>query len=94
MLIKELVWDTWNVTHIARHGVLRDEVEEICTSEAITSETYAGRIRVIGSTVVGRVLTVILAPKGDDIYYPVTARPASRKERQIYEAHKGGEKAA
>jgi len=42
----------------------------------------------------GRMLTVILAPKGENVYYAVTARPASRKERSLYTTHQGGEKAA
>lgn len=43
------------------------------------------RKRVIGATQDGRILTIILAPSGkSEIYYPVTARPADRKERALY----------
>jgi uncharacterized DUF497 family protein len=82
--VRYLVWDAWNVDHIARHGITAVEVDEVFAGLTVTSETYADRLRVIGSTGAGQLLTVILAPQGLDIYYTVTARPASRKERRIY----------
>lgn len=30
MRIGELIWDDWNVEHIADHGVAPEEVEEVC----------------------------------------------------------------
>lgn len=86
--VRRLVWDEWNVAHIARHGITQDEVDEICCSKPFASATYKGRLRLIGETRSGKIVTVILAPKGEDVYYPVTARPASRKERKIYQEHK------
>jgi hypothetical protein len=36
-------------------------------------------------------LAVILDPEEEEgVYYPVTARPASRKERRLYREQKGG----
>jgi uncharacterized DUF497 family protein len=35
-------------------------------------------------------LAVVLDPEGEDVYYPVTARAASRKERRYYHQQKGG----
>jgi uncharacterized protein len=83
--VRRLIWDAWNVAHIARHDVIPEEVEEVCHDEPITSETYKGRLRVVGLTQSGRILTVILAPTPDaGVYYPITARPADRKERRNY----------
>ncbi len=92
-MVVRLIWDPWNVTHIARHEVTPDEVEEVCHGDPMTSETYGGRLRVVGQTLAGRVLTLILAPRDDDgVYYTVTARSASRKERRLYrEKGEGGE---
>lgn len=85
LIISRLVWDDWNVEHIARHDVSPEEVEEVCHREALVHETYGGRLRVIGMTSSGKALTVIAAPKGEDgVYYPVTARAASSRERMIY----------
>jgi len=90
LIVRHLLWDPWNVAHIARHDVTPDEVEEICHQDPITSETYSGRIRVVGWTR-GRILTAILAPEADEgVYYVVTARTASRKERQLYYDLKAG----
>jgi len=90
LFVQHLRWDTWNENHIARHQVTRDEVEEVCRGPYITREGYSGRIIVIGPSTAGRILAAILEPVGGGVYYPVTARPASRKERRLYNQSKGG----
>ena len=92
VFVRELVWDTWNVAHIARHKVTPNEVEETCQGLTHASRTYRGRLRVIGQTATGRMLTVILAPVQVEVYYPVTARPASRRERRTYRDSQRGVK--
>ena len=82
--IVQLIWDDWNIEHIARHDVIPQEVEEVCEGDPFWSETYQGRLRLVGNTKAGRTLTIILAPKTNDTYYPVTARSASRQERKRY----------
>ena len=90
LFVRRLIWDTWNIAHIARHDVIPDEVEEVCHGQPVTSQTYNGRIRVVGPTRRHRMLTVILAPMEEPgVYYPVTARPADRKERRNYEQQRG-----
>jgi uncharacterized DUF497 family protein len=90
LFVRCLIWDTWNIAHIARHDVIPDEVEEVCHGQPMTSQTYNGRLRVVGPTRSRRMLTVILAPtEGPGVYYPVTARPADRKERRHYEQQRG-----
>lgn len=89
--VRRLRWDAWNVAHIARHEVTPEEAEEVCHGAPLLSETYKGRIRVVGPTPGGRMLTIILAPEGEGVFYAVTARPASRKERRRYEQQMGGE---
>ena len=89
--VEELVWDAWNVGHIAVHGLSPDDVEEVCRGDFWASETYAGRLRVVGPNASGNLLTVILAPQQQaGVYYVVTARPAARKERRRYRELKGG----
>lgn len=91
MVVTKLIWDTWNVDHIARHSVMPDEVEEVCKKSFFASQTYERRIRIIGKTRSGKILTIILAPKGRNEYYPVTARSASHSEQRIYIEKEGGE---
>lgn len=97
VFVRSLIWDGFNTTHIVeRHAVSPDEVDQVCQGEHFTAQGHTGRLRVIGPTKAGRMLTVILDPEPEPgVYYPVTARPASRKERQRYEeAREGGEEAA
>ena len=90
LFVRRLIWDTWNIAHIARHDVIPDEVEEVCHGQPMTSHTYKGRLRVVGPTRSRRMLTVILAPTEEPgVYYPVTARPADRKERRGYAQQRG-----
>lgn len=80
--IKKLIWDSWNTAHIARHGVVPDEVENVCGNNPKTEQTYKGRIMIIGSTNIRRVLAIVLELENEqDNYYPITARDASKKER-------------
>ncbi len=83
VVVRRLIWDPWNVAHIARHGVMPEEVEDVCRRDPIVERGYGGRLRLIGMTGGGRALAAILAPQGRGIFYPVTARPASVKERRL-----------
>ena len=86
LVIRRLIWDSWNVAHTARHGVTPEEVEEVCHGEPVVQVGKKGRSLVFGPTLSGRMLTVVLDPESSEegLYYPVTARPASRRERAIY----------
>ncbi len=94
VVIKKLIWDEWNVAHIARHNVLPEEVEEICRTNSQTEVANKGRVRITGLTKKGRMTSTFLDPELEDgIYYPVSARDASKKERRSYKIwRKGGEK--
>ncbi len=89
IIITRLIWDDWNVNHIALHGVTQIDVEEVCRGNFLTRQTYHGRLMVIGPNASGNLLSVILAPEGNGQYYVVTARPAAKKERRIYRQTKG-----
>ena len=79
-----------DVAHIARHHVTPDEVEEVCHGHPEGLQGHKGRILLIGLTQSGRVLAVVLEPEEGGAHYPVTARPASRKEQRYYQQQKGG----
>jgi hypothetical protein len=93
--VNRLIWNHWNKEHIARHGVVPEEVDQVCESDFKSFDGKKGRLIVIGLTEEGRVIAAVLdpefeAPKGT--FYPVTARAASRSERRKYLAEKGGRK--
>lgn len=89
--VRRLVWDEWNVTHIARHGITPDEVEQVCRGNPVRLQSYKKRIILVGPTQEGKIISVVLDPENHGVYYPVTARLASRKERRYWEQERGGE---
>jgi uncharacterized protein len=93
VVIKKLVWDEWNITHIARHGITPNEVEEICRTNSQTEVANKGRMRVTRLTKKRRIISTFLDPEPkDDVYYPVSARDASKKERRSYKIWSKGVK--
>lgn len=89
--IKKLIWDEWNVAHIARHNVTPDEAEQVARGDVLVQKGKKGRTALVGPTESGRILRIILDPEGKDIYYPVTAHTASRKDKILYKQEKEGE---
>lgn len=83
--IRKLLWDSWNIQHIARHDVTVDEVEEACHSNPVVQQGKKGRLLIYGMTNNGRLLTVVIDPEEEGgVYYPVTAHSSGKKERRIY----------
>ena len=62
LFIRRLIWDTWNVAHIARHEVTPDEVEEVCHGNFVARQTYRGRLILIRPTHSGRLLALVVGP--------------------------------
>jgi Uncharacterized protein conserved in bacteria len=93
VIIKRLIWEEWNIAHIARHNVVPEEVEEVCLADPYMSGAKKGRICAIGYTKKRRIIALFLDPEPEDgVYYPVSARDASKKERSVYNTwSKGGE---
>ncbi len=87
---RNLVWDGWNIEHIARHNVTREEVEEVCLGRCIVREGYRQRIMLVGPTELGRMLAVVLEPRANGRFYPMTAYTASRRMRRTYAEESGG----
>ncbi len=83
--VDKLIWEIWNIQHISKHNVSPDEVEEVCHSKFVTRESYKERILIIGKCEERRYLTIILSPQSArGVYYPITARVATRKEREYF----------
>jgi uncharacterized DUF497 family protein len=90
--VRRLIWSDSTVAHIARHEVSTDEAVEVCFGEPIVLEGHSGRLLIIGPTQKQRMITVVVDPEEEEgVYSMVTARPAARKERRIYQREKGGE---
>lgn len=90
--VARLLWDDWNRDHISKHAVLPAEAQEVVSGNAMVRRTYKQRLQLIGPTLAGRMLSVIIGADPDQpgAYDVFSARPASRKERVPYLQAKGG----
>lgn len=87
-------WDEANVAHIARHAVSPAEAEQVLSDPArIASQSYSkgGELRaaVTGLTYDERLLTVIVTMRPAKRLRVVTARLASKREREQYQEAEG-----
>ena len=77
-------WTDASIEHIARHGVDPDEVDEVVFGPRYATRSRNNTYRLVGRTLAGRYLTVILAPRGGGLFYVVTARDANPGERRAF----------
>ena len=83
MIIKKLIWDEWNIAHIARHNVESEEVQEVCSGRNLFERGRDGTYQITGQTESGRYLNIVVVPR-ENGFYPVTARDADKKERRRF----------
>jgi len=84
LIIRKLVWDSWNVEHIKKHSLGILEVEKVLQDPNLVSKrAHSGRIMLLGRSG-KRLLSIILAFEEQGFYYLVTARDMDKKERELY----------
>lgn len=86
--LQRLRWDAWNIAHIGRagHTATPKEVGQVVFSDrSIMQTAKGGRILVLGPTRSRRMLAAVLDPEGSGVWYCVSARSASKKERALYQ---------
>jgi uncharacterized DUF497 family protein len=95
MQIDHLVWDDWNVAHIAEHDVEPEEVESVCHTEqhlarraGITRYSLA-RYHLYGQTENGRYLFIVLDREVASSFYVVTARDMDESEKRSFKRMRG-----
>jgi uncharacterized DUF497 family protein len=82
-------WDAGNLGEIAKHGVTREEAEEAATDPRAVfygTDVRHGewRVELIGATRAGRIVTVVVTPRGDRTRV-VSAFPARPRYARIYQ---------
>lgn len=88
IIVKKLIWDEWNIEHIKKHNVVKGEAEDVSKNMLAHKIGKKGRYIAIGRSG-SRLLSLVLNRKSTGVYYVVTARDASKKERsEIYEKEK------
>lgn len=86
--IKKLIWDDWNVKHIAKHKVEMDEVEVAAENMVAHKRGRNNKYLAMGRSG-ERILTLVIGREDAGIYYLLTARDSSKKERRlVYEKEK------
>lgn len=82
--IAHLTWDHWNLEHIQKHQVTREEVEEVVASNPAFRESYRNRYLMIGHSIAERPLAVAIGPSPyrPGAYHVFSARTANRSERR------------
>ena len=84
MKIRNLIWDEWNLEHALRHGVTKDEIDEVCFSKHVAIKSGKSKMAVWGQTYDGRYLLVILGIEDYGDYYPVSARDMDDREKRNF----------
>ena len=89
VVVQELIWDDWNVEHISRHELVPTEVElALSDKHAIYLKAKQGRVMVLGRAKKRLITTILNAQEEEGVFYVVTARDMSKKERAYYRALK------
>ncbi len=88
-MLTQLVWPIEQIEHIARHGVLPHEVDEVCLSPSSMRLRMKSRglnpgYIYLGQTFAGRYLMCAIIEFPDGNGYPITARPMDLSEKQRY----------
>ncbi|MCL5062690.1 MAG: BrnT family toxin [Nitrospiraceae bacterium] len=85
MEITEFQWDDNNISHIVRHGVSPDEVEDVAfDDDPWIKKGRSGTRYMLGYTIGGRYLFVVYALKGKGIAKVITAMDMDDKTRRLY----------
>jgi uncharacterized DUF497 family protein len=89
-VVRFLLWDEHNIAHIAEHGVLPAEVEQVvflpnALPPRRDNRVRVGRLVILGATVATRLLVVVLdAPTASGMAYVVTAYPMNERDRRRF----------
>ncbi len=85
LIIRNLIWDDWNLDHIKKHSVLVTGVEQSLRDKYVVFIAgHSRRVLSLGRAD-ERLITTVLERQGDSQdYYVVTARDMAKKERLIY----------
>ncbi|MBW7969959.1 BrnT family toxin [Bradyrhizobium sp. BR 10289] len=84
----KIVWDEpKRRANLDKHGMDFADLNEKFFDNALVLASYRNRWRAIGINIRG-VISVIFATRGTEGISVVSMRPASKKERELYEANR------
>lgn len=92
LVVRKLICDTRNISHIARHHIVPEEVYGVCRKKPVVQRgTKRNRLVLLGNTSDDRLMNVVLESRGKGSYYPITAYDASPEDEVLYRQLRGGE---
>jgi hypothetical protein len=87
LIVRKLIWDAWNIEHIARRKISPLNIEWLLSNvnpRPRFQKSYSGTIAAWGKDESERYLLVVLASRDSGVYYPVTARPMTAREKNQF----------
>ena len=89
IVVRKIIWDDWNIEHTSRHNVVPNEVQDSLADEhAAYLIAKHGRVMVLGRAGKRLIATIMNEQAGKGIFYVITARDMSKKERTFYRSLK------
>jgi uncharacterized DUF497 family protein len=83
--ISEIVWDDYRIDHIAEHGVVPEEVWEVCEDPRhLARHQGRDRYRLYGQTEEGRYVFVVLQYMSGTVFKTITARDMTAGEKRNF----------
>jgi len=85
--VRKLLWDDWNIAHIARRQITPEDIDWLLAGMDPGPRFDKGRTGTLaawGKDKRDRYLLLILAERSTGVYYPVTARPMTTREKSRY----------
>lgn len=86
MEIESFDWDEENAGHVARHGLVPDQLEDLVDGRYVVLRNKrdgAGEFRIIGRDRGGRLVTVVIVSTSNPrVWRPVTAWYSNAAEQQ------------
>lgn len=83
MKIHSFEWDEGNEEHSTRHGISREEIEEVIVDAIVVRKGKSGVYLAYGQTMDGRYTLAVFQHKGQGVVRPITARPLTQKEKKM-----------
>jgi uncharacterized DUF497 family protein len=88
--IISLEWDTANITHVARHNINPDELEEaVFDHHGLWERGRTGRYYLLSRSLSGRYIFAVFEYLKNGLARPITARDMTVTEKRRYERRRG-----
>ena len=79
-----IIWDSYNLAHIAKHGIRPSEVKAALSDpHLLVTDAHSGRVMFLGRAGL-RLLAIIAGENHPEFFYVISARDMAKPERRMY----------